>query len=289
MIYRELSKDVLELLEYLDFNVIGLRKIIRKHDTLFDQKMGSTYFDTRIGNNLKNSQLVQLYHQEGVRAIIGTIRRGFEDLYDARDALIDEDSSLGSSNNYILHQSSCRNIKTVMNSKYAIYDSNITKISYRHRLASHNSLQNPLSHDSSNDHVPGTIKKQVPITAKSRNKSMGNFIASNFIPFSIENYSEPKPLKKSISDLEPLLSQINEVANRVMQSQKLSTTEYMATHSIMALDIVASDFRREDEVTDDRREKKKTSAIGLYLNLFVNFLYTANQFVVAPTSGHYGN
>ena len=265
MIYRELSKDVLELLEYLDFNVIGLRKIIRKHDTLFDQKMGSTYFDTRIGNNLKNSQLVQLYHQEGVRAIIGTIRRGFEDLYDARDALIDEDSSLGSSNNYILHQSSCRNIKTVMNSKYAIYDSNITKISYRHRLASHNSLQNPLSHDSSNDHVPGTIKKQVPITAKSRK------------------------LNKSISDLEPLLSQINLVANRVMQSQKLSTTEYMATHSIMALDIVASDFRREDEVTDDRREKKKTSAIGLYLNLFVNFLYTANQFVVAPTSGHYGN
>ena len=34
-----------------------------------------------------NSQLVQLYHQEGLYAIIGTIRRGFEDLYEMKHQL----------------------------------------------------------------------------------------------------------------------------------------------------------------------------------------------------------
>jgi SPX domain protein involved in polyphosphate accumulation len=55
-----LFQDVLDLLEYLDLNVLGLRKIIRKHDKQFDLQMGTMYFGSRMG---QNSQLVQLYHQ----------------------------------------------------------------------------------------------------------------------------------------------------------------------------------------------------------------------------------
>ena len=53
-------QDVLDLLEYLDLNVLGLRKIIKKHDKQFDLQMGTMYFGSRMG---QNSQLVQLYHQ----------------------------------------------------------------------------------------------------------------------------------------------------------------------------------------------------------------------------------
>ena len=80
--YRDLGQDVLDLLEYLDSNVIALRRIIKKHDKQFDLQMGKVYFGARLGKT--NSQLVQLYHQEGLYAIIGTIRRGFEDLYEMK-------------------------------------------------------------------------------------------------------------------------------------------------------------------------------------------------------------
>lgn len=66
--YRDLGQDVLDLLEYLDSNVVALRRIIKKHDKQFDLQMGRMYFGARMG---QNSQLVQLYHQEGLYAIIG--------------------------------------------------------------------------------------------------------------------------------------------------------------------------------------------------------------------------
>lgn len=86
--YFQTDQEVLDLLEYLDLNVIGLRRILKKHDKQFDSKMSNMYFDSRLGNAQQHSQLVQLYHQEGLRAIIGTIRRGFEDIYEAKDALV---------------------------------------------------------------------------------------------------------------------------------------------------------------------------------------------------------
>ena len=55
------------MLEYLDLNVLGLRKIIKKHDKQFDLQMGTMYFGSRMG---QNSQLVQLYHQVDSRIFI---------------------------------------------------------------------------------------------------------------------------------------------------------------------------------------------------------------------------
>ena len=44
------------------------------------------------------------------------------------------------------------------------------------------------------------------------------------------------------------------------------------------------------EIISTRRKKRLeiiTSTTGLYLNLLITFLYQANQYVVAPTSGEY--
>jgi hypothetical protein len=53
------AREVLRLLEYLEFNTINLRKILMQHDQLFDTKLSILYFDTRVSKT--NSPLLQLY------------------------------------------------------------------------------------------------------------------------------------------------------------------------------------------------------------------------------------
>jgi len=59
--YRALGQEVLDLLEYLDYNVLALRRIVRRHDKHFQSKMSSLYFDSRLSSGTGNSTaLVQL-------------------------------------------------------------------------------------------------------------------------------------------------------------------------------------------------------------------------------------
>ena len=274
--YRELGQNILDLLEYLDFNVHSLRKIIKKHDCLFDQKMGSMYFDTRIGRNPQNSQLVQLYHQEGIRAIIGTLRRGFEDSYDAKHALLE---MLGSEVNIQPFNESASQCSPLIRPR------SIPRISYKNRLAS-------FSYEHEN--LPPVRKTTDSLGIKKRNRSTNSMMSilssENLSRLAFGSKPNPKMIKKSISDLEPILKSLGEAANRVMLNQNTSASEYMVTHSIMGLDIVNSELRSEEEAAAEAAgiPRKKTSQLGLYLNLFVTFLYMANQYVVAPTSGQYG-
>lgn len=82
--YRLVSHQVLRLLEYLELNTMNLRKILMQHDLLFDTKLSILYFDTRV---CYTSPLLQLYHQEGLIAIISTLKRAFEDIYEAQETL----------------------------------------------------------------------------------------------------------------------------------------------------------------------------------------------------------
>ena len=274
--YRDISQNILDLLEYLDFNVNSLRKIIKKHDCLFDQKMGSMYFDTRIGRNPQNSQLVQLYHQEkGIRAIIGTVRRGFEDLYDAKHALLE---MLGTEVNIQPFNESSSKCSPLIRPR------TIPRISYKNRLASFSSDHNNAASTAwRGPHNIGMSRRN-----RSTNSILNMLSADNSSDSLFGIKENPKLLKRSISELEPILKKIGEAANVVMLSQTTSTSEYMANHSILALDIANSDLRSEEAAFEAGLPRKKTSQLGLYLNLFVTFLYMANQYVVAPTSGQYG-
>lgn len=84
--YRRVAEDVLHLLHFLEYNIAALHHILRKHDRQFDLNMSSLYFETRLSlgphSGSSSAQLVQLYHQEELKAIISTLRRGLEDAYD---------------------------------------------------------------------------------------------------------------------------------------------------------------------------------------------------------------
>jgi len=309
--YRDFAQEVLRLLDYLEFNVTKLRRIVKKHDKQFDIKMGSIYFDARlneVGSTSSNSQLLQLYHQEGLRAIIGTLRRGFEELYEARDALRSIQDFKGPSNGEGLHSRMKR--KTSFTSLSGSGGgSGIPKTSYMYRLAANMSMPSNMNEllmlDASSNTTNSSFTGLKGAASNSSAAGGGDHAVLDDKRFDASQYSQgrwdgkklrssdnesPVPtlgLVRNISDVEPVLKRISELSERVLESQQRTTSEYLASHSIMALE-----NKREEEGSDDEDEEKKkpsrvTSGIGLFLNLLVTFLYMANQYVVAPTSGQY--
>lgn len=282
--YREVGLEVLELLNYLDRNSVALRKILHRHDVLFDQKMSSIYFDSRLSGHSKSSQLRQLYHQEGVRAVVASIRRGFEELYDARKALLDtfdsiendEDSSplLGHSfDERIFHQQHDKLNQAKV----------VPKVPFRKRLASYSNLQKLVKESNSASMTENSGK-----TLRNRAHSTGNMLTLKERHESIPS-GESIVRKRSLSDLEPILQRITNVANRLVKTQNKTTMEYLSSHSAMGLELSMRDLVQRDLSVEQEAEalNVNTSLSGLYINLFLTFLYLANQYVVAPTSGEY--
>ncbi len=135
-------QEVCQLLEYLNFNVMALKRLLQLHDEQYGWNMTHLYFDSRLGNregerssgkgrdsdrggggggssgkselsgkysstapllftsssssssSTSSSPLLQLHHQEGIRAIIDIIKKGFTELYEARDTLTSTSLSL---------------------------------------------------------------------------------------------------------------------------------------------------------------------------------------------------
>jgi hypothetical protein len=324
--YRSLGNEVLQLLDYLDVNVIGLRRILKIHDRQFDLKMTNIYFDSRLGSmksagnasgssalssgkGYGHSPLLQLYHQEGLRAIIGTIKRAFEELYEAKAAIIEANSSIleltgpdcdaSPDQEYIIYQGP----STGFESDKAVNHHKLPKVAYLSRIASASKLSNLLpagvgSRDNSNSYKD----KNNSYTSSSWLSRSINFIAGNSHEYSklpaevVGNSAMRRNI--SVTELEPIVKYINDAANRVMKNQSITISEYLSSHSHMGLEMKIRDMQRGDDedLFDDLEGDKELSGqfprkdsdnTSLYLTLFITFLYQANQYVVGPTSGDY--
>jgi hypothetical protein len=239
--YRELARDILDLLNFLDRNTINLKKLIKRHDQLFDQKLGSMYFNTRMGSGgSKNYQLIQLYQQEGVQAIIGTIRRGFEELYDAKAALTGVEMT---------------NENVTSRGRSQTGGSSVPRISYKNKLASFSNLASLASLE---DGRGATASDHLLEDSKGRSKSashLSQLIDSSAVAATAADHNRHRSattlssglslFKRPISELEPILKQIDDAAERVTVSQSQSTAGYLVTHSELALDV--SEDEEEDE------------------------------------------
>lgn len=287
--YREIGTEVLELLNYLERNSIALRKILLRHDLLFDQKMASVYFDSRLaGTSSRSAQLKQLYHQEGIRAIIDAIRRGFEELYDARRTLLDAESqglAVSMEDRYADHQE---------DDPYASKRKKaIPRVPFRKRLASFTALhllggkQEMAEEDGS-----GRLAHKMKSTG-----SLFSLLTASQDDYASNNHNHrlartTVSRKRALSDLEPVLRNIQDVSDRVTKAQSKSALEFISTHSSMGLEFTMRDMNRaelEEKGETPVTHKIITSKVGLYLNLFVTFLYLANQYVVAPSSAKYAD
>eukprot|EP01038_Epipyxis_sp_PR26KG_P012876 gene12876-17254_t len=318
--YRDVAFGVFNLLTYLEKNVNELRRLIQKYDSVFDHKVGSMYFDTRLGRDPKNSQLLQLYHQEGLRAVIGTIRRAFEDLYEARSALINMKDDY-------FHDEQSDFFGPAFNSPSIgfgdIYSrprnqNHLPRISYKNRLQSFSSLQSLQSMGNIRNEAKSslTAKSMDPTMqliglesgqghVRKRSKSIDGglklFTFGSISAFSSEE-PENRGMKRTISDLEPILKKITTVADRVLQRYTPTTHDVLAANSIIALDLTSREMQTPFiEEADERKtpisaaevtaiaNKERIAKLTLYINLFATFLYMANQYIVGPTSGKYSD
>ncbi|KAG6416306.1 hypothetical protein SASPL_123733 [Salvia splendens] len=84
--YREVGKDLLKLLLFVEMNAIGLRKILKKFDKRFGYKFTDYYVKTRA--NHPYSQLQQVFKHVGLGAVVGAISRNLADLQDRQGSYL---------------------------------------------------------------------------------------------------------------------------------------------------------------------------------------------------------
>ncbi|XP_061339949.1 SPX domain-containing membrane protein At4g22990-like isoform X2 [Gastrolobium bilobum] len=78
--YRNVGRDLLKLLKFVEINAIGLRKILKKFDKQLGYKFTDYYVKTRA--NHPYSQLRQVFRHVGIGAVVGVLSNTFADLWD---------------------------------------------------------------------------------------------------------------------------------------------------------------------------------------------------------------
>ena len=79
--YREVGEDLVHLIHYVELNVTGIRKILKKHDKLYkgnklsDRYLSEHYWETQ------DSHLKQLLHHEGVGALAATLQESLTEIH----------------------------------------------------------------------------------------------------------------------------------------------------------------------------------------------------------------
>lgn len=74
-----MGDDLVKLLHFVELNATGIRKILKKHDkTLKEHKIMGSYLSSRTDSQA--SHLQQLYHDEGISAIIASIRSALSEV-----------------------------------------------------------------------------------------------------------------------------------------------------------------------------------------------------------------
>ncbi|XP_030492438.2 SPX domain-containing membrane protein At4g22990 isoform X2 [Cannabis sativa] len=81
--YRDVGRDLLRLIFYVEINAIGLRKILKKFDKRLRYKFTDYYVKTR--SNHPYSQLRQVFKHVSVGAVVGAISRNLAELQDLKD------------------------------------------------------------------------------------------------------------------------------------------------------------------------------------------------------------
>ncbi|KAL2543973.1 SPX domain-containing membrane protein [Forsythia ovata] len=84
--YREVGRDLLKLLFFVEINAIGLRKILKKFDKRFGYRFTDNYVKTRA--NHPYSQLQQVFKHVGLGAVVGAISRNLADLQDRQGSYL---------------------------------------------------------------------------------------------------------------------------------------------------------------------------------------------------------
>ena len=264
--HREFARDLLELVNYIDLNVTGLRKILKKYDKNFPhnqlsgfylhhpggRKQGGTRSD-RDGmddNGIHDSHLDKLYHFGGLSALVLTLRRAFDDLH--------------------------------MLELHLLTVSDPAKNALEHKNVGIDTLHNGSMHLGIND--ASTRSSGVLISIPHEKNSKGDSQDPMVV------FSSPRRPTNALSTTltrkrEPILDQINAARNRLQQTTKYA--ELVAAQALIFVDDKDEEGSIADEEKTPARDFTDAQKISSMLNLGSTFLYMMNYYIVAPSVGDY--
>ncbi|CAL1375468.1 unnamed protein product [Linum trigynum] len=84
--YRDVGRDLLKLLFFVEINAVGLRKILKKFDKRFGYRFTDYYVKTRA--NHPYSQLQQVFKHVGLGAVVGAISRNLHELQEHQGSFL---------------------------------------------------------------------------------------------------------------------------------------------------------------------------------------------------------
>ena len=278
--HRELAEDLLQLINFIDLNLTGLRKILKKHDKHFShQKLSGVYlqqqgrFSKGVGgggdhrdldgvddHEMTDSHLEKLFHFGGLSVLLVTLRRAFDDLHLLELHLLTMSDAARSASEYRSHR---RNLST-------------SHLDFLNGSTEENHLNDGrigggITPNLASRKTPSDLVLSTPVERK-----------DPMIAFAPHH---PKHLLSTTvtCQREPILDKIYAGLNRLRL-----TTKYAELVAVQALIFVDD---KDEKISDQDKTPASqfTSAqkISSMLNLISTFLYMENYYIVAPSVGEY--
>lgn len=274
--HRNFAEDLLQLINFIDLNLTGLRKILKKHDKHFThQKLSGIYLQqqgrsTTVGGDnmdldgvddheMVDSHLEKLFHFGGLSALILTLRRNFDDLHLLELHLLTMSDAAKSASQHLNHR---RNI------------SNPSLLSY-----------GSMEENNINDgRIGGGITPKVGAHKRASDTVLSTTIGPKD-PMLAFNPPRPNHLLSTTvtCQREPILDQIYAGRNRLQQTTKYA--ELVAAQALIFVD--DHDEKISDQDKTPASEFTSAQRISSLLNLMSTFLYMENYYIVAPSVGEY--
>lgn len=257
--YEQAGAHILRLVQFLDLNVTGIRKILKKHDKCMSVKLSKAFFLNRnAGIRLRGSRLVEpLLVQDHTLGALTTVLEG---------GLLELAWNRQQSSDMLLMSA----------------PQTIRKGAQHQRLHSEPMLLADII-SGSDIHACPTTKRGprlswAPTCSSKLPDTHGNVSSSNSIGSTHRAFLwDPNSVqKRTPTDL--ILLRIQAARNRLEETS--SFIGMLATTLLMEEDPQLSEQEEEDENTT-------ATPISDFLNLMSTFLYMTNYYIVAPTSGSY--
>lgn len=251
--YRAVAEDLLRLVVFVELNVVAVRKILKKHDKVWrlGSKLSRSYVSKKYLNSSTDSHLCQLYHYEGISALIATIYYGFAQLKDneisVQELIVKEK-----------HRERIRTRTDPTNDpcRYILQTRDLAAraipIPGREQLGRNNCL--------ADENVDGV-----------------KFSRTQSAPF---NYPQDLLHKPFSYTEEPILERLQVARWRLQES-----TTYVRLIAAQSMIICTSD--REESVKDSMAAGEVIAKIPNQLNVLGAFLFVMNHYIVVPTTGMY--
>jgi hypothetical protein len=247
-LYHEIALHLLHLIQYVDLNVTGIRKILKKHD-----------------KQLPNQQLAPIY--------LG--RRGKPSIL-LQPLLADNDDSLNGL--VLVLETSLRELKVTQQGDLPIpppappVEGNPVTSTGRH-------FRRPSAPLLADFSVASLLESSSPRRLNLQYHSVKQTNHKSMVQLNRENPYANLPT-------DAIVLQIRAARSRLQQTSDF--VQFLAASLMMSSEVsLMGEEEEEDDTTDEKAGQTKPSEFSNLLNLLSTFLYMTNYYIVAPSSGTY--